>query len=460
MKGKIESFFKLKEHNTNIQTEVIAGITTFVTIAYILVVNPSILSAGGMDSGAVFTATAVTSALGTLLMALSTNYPFIITPGMGLNAFMIYTVVLSMGYSWQVALAAFFVEGFIFLIISLTKIRELVLDAIPHSLKLAITAGIGLFITFIGLKSAGIVVDSPSTLVTIFPFHGSMEAGTFSTGGVSAILGLLGIVITALLMIYNVKGNILLGILITWGLGLICQLAGIYVPDPAAGYGSLIPDFSRGLAIPSMAPTFLKMDFSQVFSVGFATIVIAYLFTNISETFGALVGSATKVGVLDDNGKFPRFKNALVSQSVSCMTAAAAGTSATTAVVECAAGIAAGGRTGLTSLVTAIMFGVALFLLPIFLAIPSFATAPALVIVGFLMISSLLSIDFSDMSEAMPAFICLFTIPFTYSIVEGMATGFISYVIINALGGKERRKKVSIAMYVIALLFIVKYFFV
>lgn len=460
MKEKIDSFFHLREHGTNIQTEVIAGVTTFVTIAYILVVNPSILGDGGMDPGAVFTATAITAAFGTCLMAISTNYPFILAPGMGLNAFMIYTVVLGMGYTWEVALAAFFVEGLIFLVIALTNVREVVLDAIPLSLKFAITAGIGLFITLIGLKNAGIVVDSPSTLITIFPFHTSVQDGSFSTGGISALLGLVGIVVTALLMIHNVKGNILLGILITWALGLVCQLAGIYVPDPAAGYGSLIPDFSRGLSVPSLAPTFMKMDFSQVFSVGFATVVIAYLFTNISETFGSLVGSASKAGVLQEDGKFPRFKNALVAQSVGVLTAAVTGTSATTSVVECAAGIAAGGRTGLTSLVTGIMFLVSLLLSPIFLAIPSFATAPALVIVGFLMISSLLNIDFSDMSEAMPAFICLFTIPFTYSIVEGMALGFISYVVINTLGGKERRKKVSVAMYVIALLFVAKYFFV
>ncbi len=272
----LEKLFHLSENHTNVRTEVVAGLTTFVTIAYVLAVNPSVLSATGMDQGAVFTATAVVSFLGTLLMAALTNYPFILAPGMGINAYFAYTVCLGMGYTWQVALAAIFVEGILFVILSLTNVREKIFEAIPLNLKFAITTGVGLFVTIIGLKSSGLVVPSSSTLVTMFSFHGSVANGTWPTQGITVVLALLGILITAILVSLNVKGNILLGILITWGMGIVCQLLGWYVPDSSAGFNSLLPDFSNGISIPSLEPTLFKMDFSNVLSVGFVVVVCAF----------------------------------------------------------------------------------------------------------------------------------------------------------------------------------------
>lgn len=455
MEEKLDRLFHLKERGTTVKTEVLAGLTTFVTAAYVLAVNPSVMSATGMDSGAIFTATALVCFLGTLVMALLTNYPFVLVPSMGLNAYFAYTVVLGMGFSWEVALAAIFLEGVVFAAVSLTSLRDKIFNAIPLNLKYAISAGIGLFITIIGLKNSGLVVSSSATLVSVFSFSGSMADGTFSTAGISVVLFCMGLVITGVLMARNVKGNILLGILITWALGIVCELCGLYVPDAAAGYASLLPDFSNGLAVPSLAPTFMKMDFSHIADLGFLVVSFAFLLTSMFDTVGSLIGLGAKAKLLDDEGNMPGVGRAMGAESVATMTAGALGNSATCCSVECAAGIAEGGRTGLMAITTGVLFLLSMFLSPIFLAIPSFATAPALVIVGSLMASSVLSVDFDDPTESIPAFLCLVGMPFCYSIVEGISLGIISYVCINLLCGK--RGKISPMMYVLAVVFILKY---
>lgn len=451
----MENFFKLKEHGTDVKTEVIAGLTTFMTMAYILAVNPSILGATGMDTGAIFTATALASAIGSFCMALFANLPFVLSAGMGLNAYFAYTVVLGMGYSWEVALTAVFVEGIIFIILSLTNVREAIFNAIPASLKVAVSVGIGLFITFIGLQNAHIVVDG-STLVGLFSFNGSVKADTFQSEGITVVLALIGLLITAFLVIKNVKGNILLGILITWVLGIICQLTGLYVPNAEAGFYSLIP--SGIISAPaSVAPTLFKMDFSAIASLNFVVVVFAFLFVDIFDTLGTLIGCATKANMLDKEGKLPGIKGALMADAVGTTVGACLGTSTITTFVESSSGIAEGGRTGLTSIVSGLLFILALFFSPIFLAIPSFATAPALIVVGFFMMQSVAKINWSDMLEAIPAFICIFAMPFMYSISEGISFGVISFVVLNAVAGKA--KKITPLMWVLAVLFILKYIF-
>ena len=451
----MENFFKLKEHGTDVKTEVIAGLTTFMTMAYILAVNPSILGATGMDTGAIFTATALASAIGSFCMALFANLPFVLSAGMGLNAYFAYTVVLGMGYSWEVALTAVFVEGIIFIILSLTNVREAIFNAIPASLKVAVSVGIGLFITFIGLQNAHIVVDG-STLVGLFSFNGSVKAGTFQSEGITVVLALIGLLITAFLVIKNVKGNILLGILSTWVLGSICQLTGLYVPNAEAGFYSLIP--SGIISAPaSVAPTLFKMDFSAMASLNFVVVVFAFLFVDIFDTLGTLIGCATKANMLDKEGKLPGIKGALMADAVGTTVGACLGTSTITTFVESSSGIAEGGRTGLTSIVSGLLFILALFFSPIFLAIPSFATAPALIVVGFFMMQSVAKINWSDMLEAIPAFICIFAMPFMYSISEGISFGVISFVVLNAVAGKA--KKITPLMWVLAVLFILKYIF-
>ena len=443
--GFLEKVFHLSENHTDVKTEVIAGVTTFMTMAYILAVNPNILSASGMDAGAVFTATALASLVATLLMAAFANYPFVLAPGMGLNAYFAYTVVLQMGYTWQMALAAVFVEGLIFILLSLTNVREAIFNAIPMNLKHAVSVGIGLFIAFIGLQNAKIVVDS-ATLVSVYSFKGSIEAGTFLSEGITVLLALIGILLTAVLVVKNVKGNILWGILGTWILGIICELAGLYRPDPELGMFSVLPDFSSGFGIPSMAPTFFKMDFSGILSLNFLTIMFAFLFVDMFDTLGTLIGVASKADMLDEDGKLPKIKGALLSDAVGTSLGAVFGTSTTTTFVESASGVAEGGRTGLTAVVSAALFGLALFLSPIFLAIPSFATAPALIVVGFLMITSITKIDFADYTEALPCYISMIAMPFMYSISEGIAMGVISYVVINLLTGRAKEKKISLLM--------------
>ncbi len=456
----LEKLFKLKENKTDVRTEIIAGITTFMTMAYILAVNPSILSATGMDKGAVFTATALAGFLGTLLMAVFANYPFALAPGMGLNAYFAYTVVMKMGYSWQVALTAVFVEGIVFIILSLTNVREAIFNAIPHNLKAAVSVGIGLFIAFVGLQNAHIVIGS-STLLGLFSLEGYNEfngvQATMNDVGITVLLAIVGVIITAIMVVKNIKGNILWGILITWILGIICQFTGLYVPNAEIGFGSLLPDFSNGLAIPSIMPVFGKLDFSGVASLEFAVVVFAFLFVDLFDTIGTLIGVSSKAGMLDKDGKLPRVRGALLADAVATTAGAVIGTSTTTTFVESASGVAEGGRTGLTAVTTAVLFGLALFLSPIFLAIPSFATAPALIVVGFYMLTNVVNIDFNDYAEAIPCYICIAAMPFFYSISEGIAMGVISYVAIHIFTGVKKGRKVSALMYVLAVLFILKY---
>ena len=431
-------------------------------MAYILAVNPSILAAAGMDQGAVFTATALASLIGTFLMAFLANYPFALAPGMGLNAYFAYTVVLGMGYKWEVALTAVLVEGIVFIILSLTNVREAIFNAIPLNLKAAVSVGIGLFIAFIGLQNANIVV-SGATLVELFSVDGynlanGVEAG-FQDVGITVLLAVLGVVITGILVIKNIKGNILWGILITWLLGIICQFAGLYVPNPELGFYGLLPDFSNGLSIPSLLPVFGKLQFSGIFSLNFIVVIFAFLFVDMFDTIGTLIGVASKANMLDEDGKLPRIKGALMADAIATTAGAALGTTTTTTFVESASGVTEGGRTGLTSVTTAILFGLSLFLSPIFLAIPSFATAPALIVVGFYMLTNVVNIDFSDISEALPCYICIAAMPFFYSISEGISMGVISYVVLNLVTGKAAEKKISILMYILAVLFILKYIF-
>ena len=456
----LDKIFHLKENHTDVKTEVMAGITTFMTMAYILAVNPNILSASGMDRGSVFTATALSAFIATCLMALLSNYPFVLAPGMGLNAYFTYTVVLGMGYTWQQALAAVFAEGIIFILLSLTNVREAIFNSIPMNLKHAVSVGIGLFIAFIGLQNAKIVVNNDSTLVSIFSFKSSVAEGTFSSQGITVLLALIGILVTAVLLAKDVKGSILWGILITWVLGIICQLTHLYVPNADIGYYSLLPDFSNGISVPSMAPTFMKMDFSIVFSLDFVVIMFAFLFVDMFDTLGTLIGVASKADMLDKDGKLPKIKGALLSDAVGTTVGAVCGTSTVTTFVESASGVAEGGRTGLTSIVAGILFALSLLLSPIFLAIPSFATAPALIVVGYLMLTSVTKIDFSDMTEAIPCFIAIIAMPFMYSISEGISMGVISYVVINLITGKAKEKKISVLMYVLAILFVLKYIFI
>lgn len=463
--GKInmlENLFKLSRHGTDVKTEVLAGITTFMTMAYILAVNPSILASAGMDQGAVFTATALAALIGTLLMAAFANYPFALAPGMGLNAYFAYTVVLGMGYSWQVALTAVFFEGIIFIILSLTNVREAIFNAIPRNLKSAVSVGIGLFIAFIGLQNAKIVIGG-SSLLQLFSVDAYNEVNgveaSFQDVGITVLLAIIGILITGYLVIKDIKGNILWGILITWILGIICQFAGLYVPNAELGFYSLLPDFSSGLSIPSLSPIFCKLDFTGVFSLEFLVVIFAFLFVDMFDTIGTLIGVSSKAGMLDENGKLPNIRGALLADAVATTAGALLGTSTTTTFVESASGVSEGGRTGLTAVTTAILFGLALFLSPIFLAIPSFATAPALVIVGFYMLTNVVHIDFNDISEALPCYVCIGAMPFFYSISEGISMGVITYVVLNVLTGKAKEKKISLLMYVLAVLFILKYIF-
>lgn len=455
----LEKLFKLREHNTDVKTEVLAGITTFMTMAYILAVNPGILSASGMDTGAVFTATALGAALGTVLMALLSNYPFALAPGMGLNAFFAYTVCGQMGYSWQVALAAVFVEGILFIILSLTKVREAIFNCVPHALKMGVTSGIGLFIAFIGLQNAKVVVDGPN-LVGVYPFKEALADGSFWTTGIGALLAMLGVLITVAMMAKRVPGGILLGIVITWALGMVCELTGIYVPDPKLGMFSVMPDFSNGFGIPSLAPTFMHLDFSAIFTFNFMTIVLSFMFVDLFDTLGTLIGVASKANMLDSRGRLEKIEGALLADSIATTSGAMLGTSTVSTFVESSAGVAAGGRTGLTSITVAVLFLLSLFLAPIFLAIPAFATAPALVTVGFLMLSGLQNINFDDFTEAVPAFIATIAMPFMYSISEGISMGVISYVILNLITGDYKNKKMGSIIYILAIIFVLKYIFV
>lgn len=429
-----EKLFHLKENHTDVRTEIMAGVTSFMTMAYILAVNPDILSAAGMDQGAVFTATALAAFFGTLCMALFANYPFALAPGMGLNAYFSYTVVLGMGYSWQTALAAVLTEGILFIVLSVFRIREALFNAIPLSLKKAVSVGIGLFITFIGLQNAA-----------------------FHDAGITVLLAIVGVLITGILTVRHVKGNILWGILSTWGLGILCQLSGLYVPNPSLGFYSLLPDFSGGIYVPDLSPVFARFSFRGVPVLEFVIIVSAFLFVDIFDTIGTLIGAASQADMLDENGKLPGIRGALMADAVATTAGAVLGTSTVTTFVESASGVAEGGRTGLTSLTTAILFLLSLFLSPVFLAIPSFATAPALIIVGFYMMGSVSDVNFKDPAQGIPAFLCIMAMPFFNSISEGISIGVISYTVLNTASGRGR--KISPVMYALTVLFLLKYIF-
>ena len=450
-----EKLFKLKENNTTTKTEIAAGVTTFMTMAYILAVNPSILSAAGMDSTAVLLATCLASFVGTICMGLMANLPFALSAGMGLNAYLAYTVVLGMGYSWQVALLAVFIEGIIFIILSLTSIREAIFNCIPLTLKRAVSVGIGLFIAFIGLQNAGLAVDG-ATLVELVDF-----TDHFKTAGICALLALVGTIATAILYIRKVPGSILIGIFGTWVVGMLCQLIGIYAPDPDAGYYSLFPSFAM-TDFSALGKTFgqcFNVDFNNVGIFNFIVVVFSFLFVDLFDTLGTLIGVSSKAGMLNEEGKLPRIKPALLSDAIATSAGAVFGTSTTTTFVESAAGVGVGGRTGLTACVTAVLFLASMLLAPIFTAIPSFATAPALIIVGFLMFSSITEIKFDEdnYAQALPAYLAIIAMPLFYSISEGISIGIISYVVINLCCGK--RKDINPLMYVLAVLFILKYIF-
>ena len=450
----MERFFKLKENNTTVRTEVLAGITTFMTMAYILAVNPSMLAAAGIDPTAGLIATCLASFVGTMCMALMANYPFALAPGMGLNAYFAYTVCIGMGYDWRVALAAVAVEGVIFIILSLTNVREAIFNAIPSTLKKGVSAGIGLFIAFIGLQGAKIVVNNDSTLVSYVNFRAN-----FHTEGICAILALIGLFITIILYAKGIKASILIGIVATWVLGMLAQATGLYVVTPDAGFYSLYPSF--GITdFSKFGETFgqvFKADFSGVSIANFIVVLFAFLFVDMFDTIGTLVGVATKAKMLDENEKLPRIKQALLADAIATLVGAIFGTSTTTTYVESSAGVGAGAKTGLASVVTGLLFLLAIFFAPVFTAIPGFATAPALIFVGFLMVTAVADIKFDDLTEAVPAYLCLIAMPLMYSISEGIAIGVISYVIINLCCGKA--KKITPLMYILTILFMAKYIF-
>ncbi|MBQ9969808.1 MAG: NCS2 family permease [Oscillospiraceae bacterium] len=452
----LERTFKLKENHTTVKTEIAAGITTFMTMAYILAVNPSILSEAGMNPNAVLIATCLASFIGTVCMALMANMPFALSAGMGLNAYLAYTVVLGQGISWQVALFAVFVEGLIFIVLSLTNVREAIFNAIPLTLKKGVSVGIGLFIAFIGLQNAGLAVDS-STLVTITSF-----TENFNTHGICALLAVIGLFITAILHIRKVNGAILIGIVATWGLGMLCQLAGIYVPNPEMGAYSLFPSGIMSVDFSALGDTFgqcFNFDFSAVGLFNFIVVVFSFLFVDLFDTLGTLIGVATKADMLDEEGHLPNIKPALLSDAIATSAGAVLGTSTTTTFVESSAGVAVGGRTGLTAMTTAVLFLLATLFSPLFTSIPSFATAPALIFVGFLMFEAVGEMKFTseNLAEVIPAYLAIIAMPLFYSISEGICLGVISYVVLQAATGKA--KKVTPLMYVLALLFVAKYIF-
>lgn len=433
----LESFFKLKEHGTTVKTEVIAGFTTFLTMAYIIFVNPTILAKTGMDFNAVFVATCLAAALGTAIMGLVANYPIALAPGMGLNAYFTFTVVMGMKMSWQEALGAVFISGIVFLIVSLFKVREALVNAIPHSLKLAISAGVGMFLAIIGLKSAGVVVDHPATLVTL---------GNLADPKV--LLAIFGFFLIIVLEYRKITGSIIIGVLAVTVLSIVLGL------QQFGGVAS---------AIPSMAPTFMQMDLSAfmtpagLFNGALLGVVFVFFFVDLFDTTGTLVGVSHRAGLLDKDGKLPRLKKALLADSVAITAGAVMGTSSTTAYIESAAGTAVGGRTGLTAVVVAGLFLLALFFSPLAGSVPAYATAPALCYVAVLMTRGLAEIEWDDLTESAPAVMTALAMPFTFSIADGIAFGFISYVVIKALAGRFR--DLSPAVIIIAALWVVKFAF-
>ena len=449
----MEKIFKLKENGTTAKTEILAGFTTFMTMAYILAVNPSVLSATGMDPTAVLIATCLASFVGTMCMAFMANLPFALSAGMGLNAYLAYTVVLGMGYSWQVALLAVFIEGVIFILLSLTNVREALFNAIPLELKKAVSVGIGLFICFIGLQNAGLAVDG-ATLVELVDFKSS-----FHTSGITALLALLGVILISIMYIKKFPGAIFFGILAVWAIGIILQLLGVYIPNPDEGFYSLIPT----LSMPDFSKLSLTLgqcfhvNLKEVGILNFIVVIFSFLFVDLFDTLGTLIGVSAKAGMLDEEGKLPKIKPALLADAIATTCGAIFGTSTVSTFVESAAGVGVGGRTGLTAFTTAALFLVSTFLAPIFIAIPSFATAPALILVGFMMASSVTEIKMTEenFTSAIPAYLCIIAMPMFYSISEGISFGIISYVLLNLACGKA--KQITPIMYVLAVLFILKY---
>lgn len=427
----LEKYFRLKENGTNVRTEILAGITTFMTMAYILAVNPDILSKCGMDRNAVFTGTVLASMIATLVMGLFARLPFALAPGMGLNAFFAFTVVLGMGYSWEMALTAILIEGLIFLVLSLFNVREKLIEAIPTSMKHAVSAGIGLFIAFIGLQNAGVIVKNDATLVSLG-----------DVGSPSVLIAFGGIVLIGILLSLRVKGALLIGIF-------AATLAGLPFGVTHLPEGSLID------LPPSPAPVFFKFDFSKVFTVDMLVVIFTFFFVDVFDTVGTLIGVTSKAGMLDKEGKVPRVKQALLSDGIGTTLGAVFGTCAVTTYVESAAGVAEGGRTGLTSVATAALFFVALFFAPVFTMVPAAATAPALLMVGFFMMSPVLNIDFDDYTESIPAYMTILMMPLTYSIAEGLVFGLLSYVILKTFTGKI--KQISLVMVILSVLFILKF---
>lgn len=453
--GFLEQHFKLREHGTNVKTELLGGLTTFLTMAYILAVNPSILGDAGMDRTAVMLGTALASAIATILMGLLANLPFALSAGMGLNAYFAYTVVLGHGYPWQLALFCVFIEGLIFIVLSITHVREMIFNVIPHSLKLAISAGIGMFIFFIGLQNSGIVIGNSSTLVGLINFRAD-----FSTAGICALLTVIGMFVTFVLYVRRVRGSILLGILVTWGLGIVCQLVGLYIPNPEAGFYPVYPTFSMTdfSALGNTLGQCFKLDFSGINPLDILIVTLTFLYTDIFDTIGTLIGGATKGNMLDENGKLPRIREALLADSIGTTVGAMFGTSTVTTFVESSSGIAAGARTGLAAVVTGVLFLVSTFAASLFTSIPSFATAPALLVVGFLMFTSAGHLALTEEKEyinMIPAFLCIASMLIFYSIAEGIAIGVLAYVVMHVACGKGR--KVNLLMYLLALVFLAKY---
>ena len=425
----LEKLFGFNPKETTLRTEIMAGITTFLTMAYILAVNPNILGETGMDKGALFTTTVLMSALPTIFMALYAKLPLALAPGMGLNAFFAYTVCFVMGYSWQFALTAVFLEGLVFLLLTVTNLREKIVDVIPNALKNAISAGIGLYIAFIGLQGAGIIVNNDATLVSL---------GDLTTG--SALLGAIGVIVTSILLVKNVKGALLWGILITTLIGIplgVTKINGVFSTPP------------------SIEPIFMQFEWSQIFTKEMVIIVFTFLFVDLFDCIGTVIGVANRAGMIKEDGKIPHLKEVFMVDSISTAAGAVMGTSTVAVYVESAAGVNEGGRSGLTAFVTGICFILALFFAPLFLAIPAAATTPVLVLVGLMMMSSVLKIDFNDYAEATPAFICVLLMPLTYSISEGIVLGHLSYIFINLLSGNY--KKMTVGMYILAAFFLIKF---
>lgn len=425
----LEKLFGFDPSKHSVRTEILAGLTTFLTMAYILAVNPNILSAAGMDKGALFTTTVIASGFTTLLMAIYAKLPFALAPGMGLNAFFAFSVCLTLGYHWQMALTAVLIEGILFILLTISNLREKIVDALPMTLKYAISAGIGLFIAFIGLQNAGIVVNNDATLIGL----GSITHGT-------GLLGVIGVVITSVLLVLKVRGSLLFGILATTIIG---------IPMGITHFDGIV-----GMP-PSIEPIFFKFEWDKIFTKDMVVIVFTFLFVDMFDTIGTLVGVSTKAGMVDENGRIPHLKKAFMVDAVGTTAGAMLGTSTITTFVESASGVGEGGRTGLTSFTTGICFLVALFLAPFFLSVPGAATAPVLILVGLMMMSQVTKINFSDYSEAIPAFICIVMMPMAYSISEGIVLGLLSYVLINLLTGKL--KKITVSMIILAVIFCFKY---